>query len=204
MNTSISWGIQQSHLLPKVCSLSYLLRRKQIPDRGLIQACQLQKLQNKLCLFLLQTEIRQKRLQYYFDLCIRHLPNIPLSMLRIGWLVLSPPTTERLIKQIGDNRAYLRQTHLSCIINTFTPISPSRRGCIAANCDKAIGIDSTSQVGIKSLRHRTPHSITTLPTHFQAGCAKTVTQWGGHTPKAGGRLLQGREWNEMPLEMRRK
>ncbi len=29
-------------------------------------------------------------------------------------------------------------------------------------------------------------------------------QWGGRTPKAGGRLLQGREWNEMPLEMRRK
>ena len=23
-------------------------------------------------------------------------------------------------------------------------------------------------------------------------------QWGGHTPKAGGRLLDGREWNEWP------
>jgi protein gp37 len=23
-------------------------------------------------------------------------------------------------------------------------------------------------------------------------------QWGGHTPKAGGRLLDGRTWDEMP------
>jgi protein gp37 len=37
-----------------------------------------------------------------------------------------------------------------------------------------------------------------------AGIPYFFKQWGGHTPKAGGRLLQGREWNEMPLEMRRK
>ncbi len=37
-----------------------------------------------------------------------------------------------------------------------------------------------------------------------AGIPYFFKQWGGRTPKAGGRLLQGREWNEMPLEMRRK
>jgi protein gp37 len=26
-------------------------------------------------------------------------------------------------------------------------------------------------------------------------------QWGGNTPKAGGRLLDGREWNEYPVEL---
>jgi protein gp37 len=26
-------------------------------------------------------------------------------------------------------------------------------------------------------------------------------QWGGHTPKAGGRLLDGREWNEYPVAL---
>jgi protein gp37 len=26
-------------------------------------------------------------------------------------------------------------------------------------------------------------------------------QWGGRTPKAGGRLLDGREWNEYPREL---
>ena len=26
-------------------------------------------------------------------------------------------------------------------------------------------------------------------------------QWGGRTPKAGGRLLDGREWNEYPVEL---
>jgi protein gp37 len=25
-------------------------------------------------------------------------------------------------------------------------------------------------------------------------------QWGGRTPKAGGRLLEGREWNQFPRE----
>jgi protein gp37 len=25
-----------------------------------------------------------------------------------------------------------------------------------------------------------------------------VKQWGGPTPKAGGRLLDGREWDELP------
>jgi protein gp37 len=31
-----------------------------------------------------------------------------------------------------------------------------------------------------------------------AGVAFFFKQWGGRTPKAGGRLLDGREWNEMP------
>ena len=26
-------------------------------------------------------------------------------------------------------------------------------------------------------------------------------QWGGRSPKAGGRLLEGREWNEFPMEL---
>jgi len=26
-------------------------------------------------------------------------------------------------------------------------------------------------------------------------------QWGGRTPKAGGRLLEGKEWNEFPMEL---
>ena len=32
----------------------------------------------------------------------------------------------------------------------------------------------------------------------QAGVAFFFKQWGGRTPKAGGRLLDGREWSEMP------
>ncbi len=31
-----------------------------------------------------------------------------------------------------------------------------------------------------------------------AGTAFFFKQWGGRTPKAGGRLLDGQEWNEMP------
>jgi protein gp37 len=34
-----------------------------------------------------------------------------------------------------------------------------------------------------------------------AGVAFFWKQWGGPTPKAGGRLLDGREWSEYPLEL---
>lgn len=32
----------------------------------------------------------------------------------------------------------------------------------------------------------------------EAGVSFFFKQWGGRTPKAGGRLLQGEEWSEMP------
>ena len=35
----------------------------------------------------------------------------------------------------------------------------------------------------------------------RAGVAFFWKQWGGITPKAGGRLLDGREWNEYPTEL---
>jgi protein gp37 len=34
-----------------------------------------------------------------------------------------------------------------------------------------------------------------------AGVSFFFKQWGGRSPKTGGRLLQGREWNEFPGEM---
>jgi protein gp37 len=34
-----------------------------------------------------------------------------------------------------------------------------------------------------------------------SGTAFFFKQWGGRTPKAGGRLLDGREWNEMPAAL---
>lgn len=33
------------------------------------------------------------------------------------------------------------------------------------------------------------------------GIAFFWKQWGGYTPKAGGRMLEGREWNEYPVEL---
>jgi protein gp37 len=37
-----------------------------------------------------------------------------------------------------------------------------------------------------------------------SGVAFFFKQWGGKTPKAGGRTLQGREWNEFPKQKRQK
>lgn len=33
----------------------------------------------------------------------------------------------------------------------------------------------------------------------KADVAFFFKQWGGRTPKAGGRLLEGRTWDQMPL-----
>lgn len=38
---------------------------------------------------------------------------------------------------------------------------------------------------------------------MHAGVAFFFKQWGGRTPKAGGRRLDGREWNQMPLPLLR-
>ncbi len=35
----------------------------------------------------------------------------------------------------------------------------------------------------------------------RTGVAFFWKQWGGHTPKAGGRVLDGRTWNEYPVEL---
>jgi protein gp37 len=41
--------------------------------------------------------------------------------------------------------------------------------------------------------------VTRLRDHcLAAGVAFFFKQWGGHTPKAGGRTLEGREWSEYP------
>ena len=37
----------------------------------------------------------------------------------------------------------------------------------------------------------------------EAGVPFFFKQWGGHTPKAGGRLLEGRTWDEFPSEIER-
>lgn len=36
---------------------------------------------------------------------------------------------------------------------------------------------------------------------LEAGVAFFLKQWGGRTPKAGGRLLDGREWSQMPCPL---
>lgn len=36
----------------------------------------------------------------------------------------------------------------------------------------------------------------------EAGVAFFFKQWGGRSPKAAGRLLQGKEWNEFPFTTR--
>jgi protein gp37 len=37
---------------------------------------------------------------------------------------------------------------------------------------------------------------------LKAGVAFFFKQWGGRTPKTGGRLLEGKEWNQFPLRKR--
>ncbi len=53
-------------------------------------------------------------------------------------------------------------------------------------------------------RHRPPHPdwVRALRDRcVQAGVAYFHKQWGGRTPKAGGRLLDGRTWDELPMPL---
>ncbi len=39
---------------------------------------------------------------------------------------------------------------------------------------------------------------TALQRHRHAPVVQSTVQWGGRTPKAGGRELDGQYWNQMP------
>jgi protein gp37 len=63
------------------------------------------------------------------------------------------------------------------------------------------GIDWLITGGESGPRHRPvePEWVLDLRDHCQAaGVAFFLKQWGGRTPKAGGRELDGRTWDEMP------
>jgi protein gp37 len=63
------------------------------------------------------------------------------------------------------------------------------------------GIDWLIAGGESGHRHRPAHVEwfrDLRDSCLDAGVAFFFKQWGGRTPKAGGRLLDGREWNEMP------
>jgi protein gp37 len=64
------------------------------------------------------------------------------------------------------------------------------------------GIDWLIAGGESGRRHRPvrPEWIRDLRDRCQAeGVSFFLKQWGGRTPKAGGRLLDGVEWSEMPV-----
>jgi protein gp37 len=69
----------------------------------------------------------------------------------------------------------------------------------------AIPLDGISWVivgGESGLKHRLVEPAWVLEIRDQcvaAGVPFFFKQWGGRTPKAGGRLLDGREWNQMPV-----
>jgi protein gp37 len=43
---------------------------------------------------------------------------------------------------------------------------------------------------------------TASPRHRDAQIVQSTVQWGGRTPKTGGRELDGRMWDEMPTRNR--
>lgn len=68
------------------------------------------------------------------------------------------------------------------------------------------GIDWLIAGGESGHRHRRVREewLIELRDRCQAeGVAYFFKQWGGRTPKAGGRLLAAREWNEMPTPQQR-
>jgi protein gp37 len=63
------------------------------------------------------------------------------------------------------------------------------------------GIDWLIAGGESGFRHRAPQESWVVDLRNRccdAGVPFFFKQWGGHHPKSGGRLLNGREWSEMP------
>ncbi|MYB06053.1 MAG: DUF5131 family protein [Gemmatimonadetes bacterium] len=66
-------------------------------------------------------------------------------------------------------------------------------GCtkVSAGCDNCYAEALSRRLLSRIYRRRLPVAVAArVPFFFK--------QWGGRTPKAGGRLLDGREWSEFP------
>ncbi len=79
---------------------------------------------------------------------------------------------------------------LSCepLLSPLPSLSLEGLGLVICGGESGLGFRPMQEVWVIDLRDRC----------CAAGVPFFFKQWGGRTPKAGGRLLQGRTWDEMP------
>ncbi len=204
MKTPISWSIQTCHVFPQFSSFCSLFRSEQIPDHRFIDRYQCNELPYEFSLCALQPKMWQEHGQYMLNLCVGHLPDVSRSLLRIIGLVFASLSTKRFAEKIWDNRTGFRQAHFGRVGDAFPAIFTGRRGNVSTDGKKTISVESTSEICKACFQVSMPPLKRDVHIHADEGRAETVMQGGGRTPKAGGRLFQGRKWNEMPQLAGRK
>lgn len=100
-------------------------------------------------------------------------PLTELELAGIDWIIVGGesggPIARRLVRPAGAPAVYLRDS---------------------GRFERGVRQEPTPEAleWVRDLRDRS----------VEAGVAFFLKQWGGRTPKAGGRLLDGREWSEIP------
>lgn len=98
-------------------------------------------------------------------------PLLPLDLSEIDWIIVggeSGGRPGRALVEEAEPRVWLPKPEALGWVRDL------REACLAENLE------------------RDPNGLDQAGPHF------FFKQWGGRTPKSGGRLLDGREWNEMP------
>jgi len=135
-------------------------------------------------LFALHSQVGQQCLEDRNNALVCHAPNVPGQMRRILWSMVAPIAPERLMKKISDSGIDLRKPELDPVIRVYRTVRSTWLRCTPIDGDVAIGINGTGKVGVCSF-----HSF-----YFTTN----KKQWGGPRPKSGGRLLDGRTWDQFP------
>ena len=98
-------------------------------------------------------------------------------------LVTASVTREGLSKKVRDYRASLTETHPDFVIERSRPVFFNVFTELSADSDIAVRVDDSSKV-CKSVIHSLFYPL--------------ALRWKRTCKKRAGRLLDGREWNQMP------
>ena len=138
------------------------------------------------CVFGLDLLQSQKRLEFsQGHRCLRSLglPDEPRLMAGILRHMPMDVSTERCAEELWHDRVRLVDAYARIVGRIRTATGRTALG----DSDVAVRVNAPSHVRKESL-----HSLNLI--HIGSMCK----QWGGRTPKAGGRELDGRTWDEFP------
>lgn len=141
------------------------------------------KFNHNLALFFFQSKIGNNGIDHFPGFIICTLPKINTLVLWIFGLMFIERSTKNFIKQLGHNLFCADISYFGNIVSWAMGILFPNGACATTNSNKTIGINCTSAISVKSIFF---HNNPIIPKE------QLIDK------KIAGRLLDGREWREMP------
>ncbi len=101
---------------------------------------------------------------------------------------IRPPINKTAIRHLQDVSAHIRFVSAEPLLGALGALNLAGVDWLIAGGESGVGCRSMDVEWVTDLRDRC----------VQAGVPFFFKQWGGRSPKAGGRELDGRTWDEYP------